>query len=437
MVYFNIVEKRSVYYRFWRRWIGRFFSAVYYRKFVVRGTENLPPVGTPYMIVSNHQNGLLDALCILFGLPERHTPIFLARSDIFKKPFVAKLLCFCKILPIYRQRDGKEQLGKNEAIFDFAARMIGEGAAVSLFPEGHHQEGHYLGRFKKGFARIAFDAAERKRFPADMLVVPAANHYVRYRGHRTEVMLMFGRPVRLADYYAAYRENPVRAMVLLAGELENRVRAMMLDTPYPERYAVMDAWRGLARDPELTDVEAMLQADKAWADHVRTLPEAEVERACTAAVEVSAQLRQKGFSPAEWPVKVKIKDLLTRALSLVIYAPFALAGLLLTALPFAISWQLAGKFSKAAKTDMLFSTFHFVLDMLLTLLFNIIYTVIFAVFVRATWWTLPVFFALCFALRVAYVEYRAAARAFIRQCRAFAARKDGALAEAVAGVRAL
>ncbi|MDE5559233.1 MAG: 1-acyl-sn-glycerol-3-phosphate acyltransferase, partial [Bacteroidales bacterium] len=363
MVYFNIVEKRSIYYRFWRRWFGRFFSAVYYRKFVVQGTENLPPVGTPYMIVSNHQNGLLDALCILFGLPERHTPIFLARSDIFKKPFVAKLLCFCKILPIYRQRDGKEQLGKNEAIFDFAARMIGEGAAVSLFPEGHHQEGHYLGRFKKGFARIAFDAAERKCFPADMLVVPAANHYVRYRGHRTEAMLMFGKPVRLADYYAAYRENPVRAMVLLAEELETRVRGMMLDMPYPERYAALDAWRELARDPGLTDVEAMFRADKAWADRVRALPEAEVERACATAVAVSAQLRQKGFSPSEWPVKVKIKDLLTRALCLVIYAPFALAGLLLTAVPFGISWHFAGKFSKAAKTDMLFSTFHFTMDM--------------------------------------------------------------------------
>ncbi|MDE7150537.1 MAG: 1-acyl-sn-glycerol-3-phosphate acyltransferase [Bacteroidales bacterium] len=437
MVYFNIVEKRSVYYRFWRRWIGHFFAAVYYRKFVVKGTENLPPVGTPYMIVSNHQNGLLDALCILFGLPERHTPIFLARADIFKKPFVAKILCFCKILPIYRQRDGKEQLGKNEAIFDFAARMIGEGAAVSLFPEGHHQEGHYLGRFKKGFARIAFDAAERKRFPDDMLVVPAANHYVRYRGHRTEAMLTFGAPVRLADYYAAYRENPVRAMVLLAEELEGRVRGMMLDTPYPDRYVAMDIWRELAREPGLTEVESMLNADRAWAMRVRNMSEAEVERGCSVAASVAAQLRRKGSSPAEWPVTVKWKDLLTHAFCLLIYAPFALCGFLLAALPFGISWRLAGKFSKAAKTDMLFSTFHFVLDLLLTVLFDLVYTVLFAVFVRATWWMLPIVFGLCLVLRVAYVEYRALFRKSVRQCRAYAARKDAGLAAAVAEVRAL
>ncbi len=437
MVYFDIVEKRSVYYRFWRRWIGRFFSGVYYRRFVVRGQENLPPVGTPYMIVSNHQNGLLDALCILFGLPERHTPVFLARSDIFTKPFVAKILCFCKLLPIFRQRDGKEQLGKNEAIFDFAARMIGEGMAVSLFPEGHHQEGHYLGRFKKGFARIAFDAAERKHFPADMLIVPAANHYVRYRGHRTEAMLTFGRPVRLADYYAAYRENPVRAMVLLAEELEGRVRGMMLDTPCPERYAAMDAWRELARDPEETDVEAMLAADRAWAAAVRAMPEAEAERRFEAASRVSAEIRRKGFSPAEWPVAVRLKTLVTDAFCLLIYAPFALCGFVLTALPFGLSWHLAGRFSKAAKTDMLFSTFHFVLDLLLTVLCNLIYTVLFAVFVRSTWWMLPVVFALCFVLRVAYVEYRAFCRKCVRLCRAYAARKDAGLAAAVAEVRAL
>lgn len=437
MVYFDIVEKRSVYYRFWRRWIGWFFKNIYYRRFTVRGTENLPPVGTPCMIVSNHQNGLLDALCILFGLPERHTPIFLARSDIFKKPSVAKILCFCKILPVYRQRDGKEELGKNEAIFDFAARMIGEGAAVSLFPEGHHQEGHYLGRFKKGFARIAFDAAARKHFPADMLVIPAANHYLRYRGHRTEAMLTFGRPVRLSDYYAVYRENPVRAMVLLAETLESRIRGMMLDTPFPERYAAMDVWRELARDPETTGVEACRQADMVWAAKVRELSGGEVERAGASAVRLSAHLRGKGFSAAEWPVKVKLKELFMNGLCALIYAPFALCGFLLTALPFGISWYLAGKFSKVAKTDMLFSTFHFVLDLLLTVLFNLIYTVLFAVFVRSAWWLLLAVFALCFVLRVVYVEYRAFVRKFYRQCRAYAARKDTVLAADMAALRAL
>lgn len=437
MVYFNIVEKRSIYYRFWRRWIGRFFAHIYYRRFVVRGTENLPPVGTPFMIVGNHQNGLLDALCILFGLPERHIPIFLARSDIFKKSFVAKILCFCKILPVYRQRDGKEQLGRNEAIFDFAARMMGEGAAVSLFPEGHHQEGHYLGRFKKGFARIAFDAAERKRFPNDMLVVPAANHYVRYRGHRTEAMLTFGRPVRLADYYAAYRENPVRAMVQLSEALEARVRCMMLDTPYPERYAAMDAWREMARAPEVTGVEAMCGADMAWAGRVRELPVAEIDRICKTVEGLRRQLDERGFSPAEWPISATWSDWCVKALCILVYAPFAAIGFLLTALPFGISWQLAGKFSKAAKTDMLFSTFHFVLDLLLTVLCNLIYTVLFAVFVRSTWWMLPMVFAACFAFRVAYVEYRAMVRRFWRQCRAYAARKDAGLAAGMAEVRRL
>ncbi|MDE5703502.1 MAG: hypothetical protein K2H70_01625, partial [Bacteroidales bacterium] len=96
-----------------------------------------------------------------------------------------------------------------------------------------------------------------------------------------------------------------------------------------------------------------------------------------------------------------------------------------------------GKFSKAAKTDMLFSTFHFVLDLLLTALCNLIYTVLFAVFVRSTWWMLPMVFAACFAFRVAYVEYRAMVRRFWRQCRAYAARKDVGLAAGMAEVRRL
>ena len=431
MVYFNLVEKRSIYYRFWRRWLGRFFTAVYYRRFVVKGVEYLPPVGTPHLIVGNHQNGLLDALCVLFGLPERHTPIFLARADIFKKPAVAKILCFLKILPVYRQRDGKDQLEKNDQIFDFAARMAGEGFSVTLFPEGHHQEGHYLGQFKKGFARIAFAAAERKHFPPDMVVVPAANYYKRHRGLRTEAMLVFGPPVPLSDYYDIYKENPVRAMVLLAQELENRVRDMMLDTPNVAQYAAMDAWRELARKPEERGVEAQLAADKAWAEKVRQMPQEEVEKKGAAAVSLLSRLRAKGFTPAEWPTALKPKEWASKLLCALIYAPMALCGFLLAVVPLGVSRHYAEKFSKAAKTDMLYSTFHFVLDFLLSVVLYLLLAIVYAALVRAAWWMLPVVFFVCFAFRVAYVEYRLFIVHSYRQLRATMARKDTELAAAI------
>ena len=68
-------------------------NVVYYRRFVVKNIENIPPRGVPTLVIANHQNGMMDAMAILHTLyHDRRQPVFIARGDIFKKDSVARVV---------------------------------------------------------------------------------------------------------------------------------------------------------------------------------------------------------------------------------------------------------------------------------------------------------------------------------------------------------
>ena len=74
-----------------------------YRKCEIKGLENIPEDGA-LLLSPNHCNTLMDALVIL--RTHKKQTVFGARADLFKKPFIAKLMFFVRILPMIRQRDG-------------------------------------------------------------------------------------------------------------------------------------------------------------------------------------------------------------------------------------------------------------------------------------------------------------------------------------------
>ena len=128
MLDFSKVNKDNLRYKLLYGYLRLAHNYIYYRRFIVRGKNNIPK-DEGYLVIGNHQNGLNDALGILFGL--HRSVVFIARSDIFRKKFIAKLLRFLHIMPAYRQRDtGKENLDKNDVIFAHSARIINEGDDV-------------------------------------------------------------------------------------------------------------------------------------------------------------------------------------------------------------------------------------------------------------------------------------------------------------------
>ncbi|HQQ95940.1 MAG TPA: lysophospholipid acyltransferase family protein [Cyclobacteriaceae bacterium] len=168
----------------------------HFRKIVIHGRENIPKA--PVIFAANHQNALLDALLIVCFNPTRTN--FVARADIFKKPFIGWLLSTFNMIPIYRIRDGWQSLGENEKTFDVCDKVFSRGESLVIFPEGNHGSARRLRPLSKGFTRIAFHHLE-KDFSNPVYVVPVGINYTQPMAFRSSVSVYFGEPLDARSYY--------------------------------------------------------------------------------------------------------------------------------------------------------------------------------------------------------------------------------------------
>jgi 1-acyl-sn-glycerol-3-phosphate acyltransferase len=101
----------------------------------------------PLLLACNHPNSFLDAaiLAELF----KHPVYSLARGDVFKKPFYIKLLKALKILPIYRNSEGIENLNINYETFDSCKEIFKQKGIVLIFCEGQCINEWHLRPLKK------------------------------------------------------------------------------------------------------------------------------------------------------------------------------------------------------------------------------------------------------------------------------------------------
>jgi 1-acyl-sn-glycerol-3-phosphate acyltransferase len=104
----------------------------------------------------NHPNSFLDAI-ILATLFKK--PIYsLARGDAFKRKTIASILNGLHILPVYREREGTENLYLNYATFNECNKLFKNNGIVLIFTEALCENEWHLRPLKKGTARLAVTA---------------------------------------------------------------------------------------------------------------------------------------------------------------------------------------------------------------------------------------------------------------------------------------
>ena len=128
------MEKQSLGYEALRVYV-RFAFWLTHKRVIVTGRE-LIPNDHPIIFAANHQNALMDPLALV--CTNSLQTLWLARADIFKSKFTKPILKFMKMLPVYRIRDGKENLNNNEEVFDQVTQVLENGGSTALFPEAAH-----------------------------------------------------------------------------------------------------------------------------------------------------------------------------------------------------------------------------------------------------------------------------------------------------------
>ncbi len=224
-------------YYFFNLYLKQFHNRFYYKNVYVVGRENLVEKGKPVVMIANHQNGANDALNILYMFDDHRQPVFIARGDIFKKDSVAKILRYLKILPTFRSRDGGVSDVKfNMTSFHIAADILANGGTVVIYPEAQHQQGHYLGTFKKGFPRIAFTAEEESDYKLNLQIQPINIHYSDYFNARADVVLTIGEPFTFSEFFDTYKTDPNIAYQQLNAKARARLKAITPDNELHEEF---------------------------------------------------------------------------------------------------------------------------------------------------------------------------------------------------------
>ncbi len=182
--------------------IGMFF---YFRRIKIYHVENVSK-NKPILLLSNHQNALLDAL--LIATKSGRFSYFLTRAAVFKKTLVSKLLMSLQMLPVYRVRDGWSNITNNNAIFETCTELLNKNEAIVIFPEGSHNLKRAVRPLSKGFTRIVFDTLEK--YPdTDLQIIPVGLNFENAEKFPDSTSIYFGKPLSAKNFISENRNEDV------------------------------------------------------------------------------------------------------------------------------------------------------------------------------------------------------------------------------------
>ena len=208
--------------------LGLFF---YSKEIKVLGSKNIPKKGAVLFAV-NHPNGLVDPLYVTTTNSRQNH--FLVRAASFKKPFIKKILESLYLMPIYRIRDGIQQLANNQEIFEKCFKILNKGETLMIFPEGSHDKKRTIRPLSKGFTRIISGALE-KHPNLDIKVVPVGITYQHPSYFPAKVCINYGKPIATRVIFDA--DSSAKSINILKSEVTEQLKKLSVHITDDENYA--------------------------------------------------------------------------------------------------------------------------------------------------------------------------------------------------------
>lgn len=234
-------------------WFLRLTTQIFFRRIEVNGAAHVPQTG-PVVLVGNHPNSLLDPVLVAATCGRRVS--FAAKAPLFNGP-LRPFLWALSAVPVHRRQDavqgasedgpvvGAPERVDNDAAFAALTRVLRDGAAFTIFPEGISHTRPELAPLKSGAARIVLAAAADG---VPVQIVPCGLNYRRRDRLRSRVLVQYGEPIVVDDaFIAAYRADPKKAAQALTATIDIALRGQTINASDFETLRVLHGVKSLYR----------------------------------------------------------------------------------------------------------------------------------------------------------------------------------------------
>ena len=189
-------------------------------------------------MVANHPNSLMDPL-VLFHVLERPTRP-MARSGLFEKQVLGRILRGMGGLPVYRRQDDPSQTHRNQGTFDAAVEALRAGDAVQIFPEGISHSDPFLAPIRTGAARIAFQAEADSDWDLGLRILPVGLVYSRKTVFRGQVVANVGRPLQVSEWKERWLEDDREAVTGFTDTIRHALGELTLNLSSEEERELVE-----------------------------------------------------------------------------------------------------------------------------------------------------------------------------------------------------
>jgi glycerol-3-phosphate O-acyltransferase / dihydroxyacetone phosphate acyltransferase len=220
-------EKVNLGYRILQRfvsfWVNRFF-----RKVEIHRDSDVEK--GPIIIAVNHPNNLIDTL--LVGYAIKRKVHYLATAELFRNRILSFFLRSSGIIPVYRKQDDPSHADKNLTTFQECFKILNQGGAIGIYPEGTTHAEPRIKKIKTGAARIALEAEDQ--FHQGIKLVPVGLNYSIRKSFRSKVIINIGAPLQISEYVARYQKDKTAVVEELTFDLQFAMENQIIHVEKPD-----------------------------------------------------------------------------------------------------------------------------------------------------------------------------------------------------------
>jgi len=184
-----------------------FFVNSFYKKIEITGSEILDQ-DKPIILCANHSNALADAVLLQYSSDQLIHP--LARSGLFKNPFLKIILIIWQAVPVYRRQDAVDGEVNNDQMFRKVHQMLEKNQIIMVFPEGQSHSDGKLRQIRTGISRIVLSYKDKYGSYPD--VVPVGLNFSHTTKFRSNVYINYGQAITIDGSLQSNDESHIKRL---------------------------------------------------------------------------------------------------------------------------------------------------------------------------------------------------------------------------------